>query len=345
MTSTINLDLVDTLAMTFLIVGVSLFCLGVVIDSRDLHAFVQMFVDEWTPGFVIDGLLLLVVNRIIRRNERKNVLAQVGSLSNDFALDAVRRARSERWLEDGSMQNQCLRRARLCSADLSAVDFAGVDLRFADLADACLTYANLRGADLTGTTLVDVDLRWADLRGATLRWSDLQGARLDGAIIDDADFAFASVDQDVANIVQCNKVVLGGHLQKQQVHILQKTFRDIECAGDVVVETFYNKLFKAKPQLESMFSSSKTRQQRKFLQSLKVLIMSLDEPERSIEMLEQLGLRHASYGVKEEHYELAGAVLMSTLAEFFAERFTQSVEEAWGCAFALIASVMVQYQS
>ena len=69
---------------------------------------------------------------------------------------------------------------------------------------------------------------------------------------------------------------------------------------------------------------------------------SLDEPERSIEVLEQLGERHKGYGVQAHHYELAGGVLIATLAQLFGKDFNCQVRDAWQAAFGLIAAVMVQ---
>ena len=75
MTASMKLDLVDALAMSFLLIGGTLLSIGLMVDTRALSELFQVLVDEWTPGFIIDGLLLLVVNRIIRRNERNGVLA------------------------------------------------------------------------------------------------------------------------------------------------------------------------------------------------------------------------------------------------------------------------------
>lgn len=345
MNHTINqlkLDLVDLLAVCFLIIGGLLFTVGMTIDTRALSDFFQMFVDEWTPGFVIDGLLLLTVNRIIRRNERNGVLAQIGSLSNDFALDAVRRARSEGWLCDGSLQDRELKKAKLQCADLSGADLRGVDLRFADLRGACLSHADLRRACLTGANLSDADLRWANLSSAQLRWAELQGARVEGVILDETDLAFAAVDEDFHRTTGCCQGMVGGHLCPAQIRLLQTSFADIERQGEHAINLFYDNLFEANPALRSMFSSSRQRQSRKFLQSLRLIVNSLDEPERSIEVLEQLGERHKGYGVQSHHYELAGGVLIATLAQLFGKDFGGQMREAWQAGFGLIAAVMVQ---
>ena len=342
MTASMKLDLVDLLAVSFLLIGGGLLSVGLMVDTRALSELFQVLVDEWTPGFIIDGLLLLVVNRIIRRNERNGVLAQVGSLSNDFALDAVRRARNEGWLTDGSLQHRELRKARLQGADLSGADLRGADLRFADLSDATLSHADLRGAVLTGANLGDADLRWANLTGANLRWAELRGARLDGVISTNADFTFAAVDEDFSDFTGCHQGIVGGHLRKEQICLLRKTFAEVERRGERAIDLFYDNLFEANPELRPMFSSSRQRQSRKFLQSLRLIVNSLDEPERSIAVLEQLGERHRGYGVQPAHYEVAGSVLIATLADLFGDEFTHPVRDAWQSAFGMISSVMMQ---
>ncbi len=341
MSTTIKMDSVDVFALCLLLTGAILLSLGLVIDTRTAHEFVQTLADEWTPGFVIDGLLLLVVNRIIRRNERVGVLAQVGSLSNEFALDAIRRARAEGWLVDGSLRGRDFSRARLADADLSGADLRHVSLRFANLQGACLTHADLRGVDLTGANLINCDLRWSNLEDAKIVWADLQGAQLDGAHTTNTDVRFASTDQDFHEHTNLSGSVCGGYLKPAQICLVRKSFTQIEAAGETAVALFYNNLFSAYPNLKGMFQGSADRQNRKFLQSLKLIVSALDEPEKSIHALEQLGKRHKGYGVRTEHYETVGGVLIDTLREALGPAFSREVEQAWRAAYALISNAMI----
>ena len=147
---------------------------------------------------------------------------------------------------------------------------------------------------------------------------------------------------DLADFTGCQKAIVGGHLRKEQVCLLRKTFAEVERHGERAIDLFYDNLFEANPELRPMFSSSRQRQSRKFLQSLRLIVNSLDEPERSIAVLEQLGERHRGYGVKPAHYEVAGSVLIATLADLFGDEFTRPVREAWQAAFGLISAVMMQ---
>ena len=137
-------DVVDGFALVLLAVGLGLFGWGVYAGPpASFSDLVLIHFGDWTPGLVIDAVLLLVINRVIHNHERKRVISQVGSLSNEFALDAVRRCREEGWLHTGIMAGGTFAKARLATADLSDARLTGVDLSFADLSRADLTHADL----------------------------------------------------------------------------------------------------------------------------------------------------------------------------------------------------------
>lgn len=334
-------DSIELLALCFLTVGITLYSFGLAVDVRAANEIVRVFIDEWSSGFVVDGMLLFVMNRLIKSNERKNVLAQIGSYSNDFALDALRRARQEGWLSNGTLRGRTFSKAKLHRADFSGAVLARADFRYADLSQASLTHCDLHGADLTGANLSDADLRWANLSYATLDWALLTGANLEGANLKGAQLAHATIDADCEELSGLNAPTIGKQLSAEQIDILRSTLAQVEAAQSNVIDQFYEHLFDERPELRAMFSSSQSRQSRKLLQSLKIIVDSMDTPERSIELLEQLGIRHAGYGVEAQHYELAGRVLLRTLASFFGDQFTPTIQESWRSAFSLITTVMV----
>ena len=59
-------DAVDVLAVVLLVLGVWIFFWGVYIDPPDsMNQFVLTHFGDWSPGLVIDGVLLLVLNRVL----------------------------------------------------------------------------------------------------------------------------------------------------------------------------------------------------------------------------------------------------------------------------------------
>ncbi len=78
---------------------------------------------DWTPGFIIDGVLLLIINSVIHMHERWRVISQFASLSNEFALDAMRRCRDEGWLQSGKMNDMRFTGARIGVVTLQIREF------------------------------------------------------------------------------------------------------------------------------------------------------------------------------------------------------------------------------
>jgi len=334
-----SFDTVERFAVLLLVAGMGMFIWGWSLNPpAGLIEAVTGAYSDWSPGLVVDGLLLLVINRVLRNNERSRILGQVGSLSNEFALDAVRRCQEEGWIESGAMAGRDYSKARLTLADLSGAVLSRSRFCFADLRHADLMHADLKGADLTGANLTGADLRWADLRGASLRWADLTDAEIDGALLDDVDATSACIEPH--HQTSLRGAVVGGYLSAEQQMLLRDSFEALMADGTEVVHDFYGRLFKVAPQLESLFSTDMDRQVRKFLQSLNLIVSSLVSTEKAVPMLQRLGERHRGYGVEPEHYPLVGGVLIETLDAALGEAFTPATRAAWSGAFQQIAAIM-----
>jgi len=338
----LRLDGIDRFALLLLGCGAVTFLVGLWMEPHgSFGSAIEQHYPDWAPGLVTDGILLLVVNCVLRRHERRRILSQVGSLSREFALDAVRRAREEGWLTDGSMSGLGLGRASLSEVDLSEGRLEGVDLSYSDLRGAVLAYADLRGSDLTGSHLGEADLRWTELRGARLRWADLRGAMLDGALLEGADTRFASVDARLAAATGFSRAIVGGFLDEAQVAEVRRTFDRLSTAGSAPIERFYERLFKDLPEARALLRTEPRVQARKFLQSLRVIVSALHAPQRHVTVLQRLGQRHDGYGVRPEHYPVVADTLLGVFADTLGEDFTPEARSAWERAFALITTIMI----
>lgn len=335
-------DLIDVFAIVLITVGVSLFLYGVSISPpSSMQELVRIHFGDWAPGLIIDGVLVIVINRVIYMNERRRTIGQVASLSNEFALDAVRRCRDEGWLESGAMQDGNFDGARLHSADISDARLHGTSFRFADMSGADLTHVDFSNADLTGVNFRNADMRWANLSGACLAWADLQDAHLDGVTFDGANWTHASVNEDLAENHGLSQAKIGGFLTDRQRDLIESSFKSFSQSSEAGAARFYDNLFEMAPGVRPLFPKDVSQQARKFLQSLKVIVGSLSSTDRTTRMLQRLGRRHAGYGAEPAHYPVVGKALVTTLREEVGESFTPEVENAWIAAFELISSAMM----
>lgn len=128
----------------------------------------------------------------------------------------------------------------------------------------------------------------------------------------------------------------------RQVDLIRESWTAVEPIQDVAADLFYTRLFELDPALGRLFRNTDMAQQKKILmQTLTVVVKSLDRLDQLVPAIEALGRRHAGYGVRPEHYETVGAALLWTLGQGLGEAFTPELERAWTEAYSTLASVMI----
>ena len=127
-----------------------------------------------------------------------------------------------------------------------------------------------------------------------------------------------------------------------QQTLIRETWSRVTPIADVAARLFYDRLFELDPSLRRLFSRTDMDAQRKNLvQTLAVVVKSIDNLEPLIPAVEALGRRHAGYGVKPKHYATVGGALLDTLQAGLGDAFTSDAREAWGEAYELLAGVML----
>jgi hemoglobin-like flavoprotein len=76
------------------------------------------------------------------------------------------------------------------------------------------------------------------------------------------------------------------------------------------------------------------------MQTLGVVVASVDRLDKIVPAVEALGRRHAGYGVQAAHFETVGQALLDTLGIGLGEGFTTEVRDAWATAYGILAGAM-----
>jgi hemoglobin-like flavoprotein len=125
-----------------------------------------------------------------------------------------------------------------------------------------------------------------------------------------------------------------------QKTLVQNTFAAIVPIADDAAALFYRRLFELDPSLERMFRGDMKEQRKKLMQMLTAAVKGLDRLEQLVPVVEDLGRRHAGYGVADAHYETVGAALLWTLEKGLGAAFTPDVKDAWVTVYGLLATTM-----
>ncbi len=131
-------------------------------------------------------------------------------------------------------------------------------------------------------------------------------------------------------------------MNSHQIAWIRHTFAKVEAAPDVAALAFYRNLFTLDPSLRSLFGTDILGQSKKLMEELEIIVDALGQPERLTPMLEELGARHAGYGVCDAHYEIAGCALLLTFSQTLGPGFPEEAISAWDAAWEWTSEAMMR---
>jgi len=129
-------------------------------------------------------------------------------------------------------------------------------------------------------------------------------------------------------------------MKVDQIRLVQDTFDKVRPISEEAAKLFYNRLFELDPSLKSLFKGDMKTQGKMLMQMLDYAVTGLDRLDTIIVAIQDLGKRHAGYGVKDEYYETVGEALLWTLEQGLGKDFTPDVKDAWAEAYKLLSDIM-----
>src|SRR5262245_20526792 len=125
-----------------------------------------------------------------------------------------------------------------------------------------------------------------------------------------------------------------------QKALVQTTFATIAPIADDAAVLFYQRLFEIAPELRPLFRGDMSEQRKKLMQMLTAAVKGLDRLEQLVPVVQDLGRRHAHYGVEDKDYDTVGAALLWTLEMGLGAAFTAEVKDAWATVYGVLATTM-----
>lgn len=125
-----------------------------------------------------------------------------------------------------------------------------------------------------------------------------------------------------------------------EITLVRDSFRKVAPIADQAAALFYARLFELDPSLRPLFNGDMAEQGRKLMQMLGLAVGGLNELHNLLPIVRHLGLRHAGYGVRDEHYETVGEALLWTLGRGLGPAFTEETQAAWARAYWTLAETM-----
>lgn len=126
----------------------------------------------------------------------------------------------------------------------------------------------------------------------------------------------------------------------QQIALVRSSFAEVSPIADSAAKLFYSRLFELDPSLRPLFRNSLDAQGSKLMNMIAGAICLLDQPEKLMPVVRNLGRRHTAYGVEDQHYETVGTAVLWTLEKGLGAAFTPEVENAWIAVYGALADNM-----
>jgi len=129
-------------------------------------------------------------------------------------------------------------------------------------------------------------------------------------------------------------------LTSRQITRLRRSFAQVQKKAGIAALMFYRHLFTLDPSLRKLFHSDIEIQGRKLMDALAFVMKSLEKPDELEPILEAMGRRHTTYGVRDEHYDIVIRAFILALEESLGGRFDTESACAWRLALENVAAVM-----
>lgn len=129
-------------------------------------------------------------------------------------------------------------------------------------------------------------------------------------------------------------------MNKETIQLVQNSWQKVIAIGPQAAALFYQNLFEADPALKPLFKGDLQAQGKKLIEMISIAVNKLADLDALIPVLQNLGKRHAAYGVQDAHYDTVGAALLKTLGQGLGNEFTGEVKAAWTSVYQVMADVM-----
>jgi hemoglobin-like flavoprotein len=126
----------------------------------------------------------------------------------------------------------------------------------------------------------------------------------------------------------------------EQITLVKESFAKVKPIAPQAASLFYGRLFEIAPEVRPLFKGDIEEQGRKLMQVIATAVGALDRLGDIVPVVQDLGRRHAGYGVSEAAYDKVAEALLWTLGQGLGAAFTPAVKEAWTATYTILADTM-----
>ena len=130
-------------------------------------------------------------------------------------------------------------------------------------------------------------------------------------------------------------------LSDTQKRLVRDSFESVLDYETSVVVLVYGRLFELAPEARGLFKIDIHDQAKKLVETLRTTIDALDQFEKFVPTLEELGRKHATHGVQPYQYDKLRSALLWAFGQALGLEFDRETRAAWDQLLIAISAVML----
>lgn len=137
-------------------------------------------------------------------------------------------------------------------------------------------------------------------------------------------------------------------VSQQTIDIVKQTVPVLVEHGETLTRHFYQRMFTHDPQVKAFFNQAHQHsgtQQRALAGAICAYAQHIDNPAALAGAVELIAQKHASLGIKAEHYPIVGKHLLASIREVLGEAATDEIINAWAEAYGVLADIFIQREA
>lgn len=129
-------------------------------------------------------------------------------------------------------------------------------------------------------------------------------------------------------------------MTKDDITLVQESWRTIEPVKYIAAELFYVKLFEIDPKLQLMYGDDLRRCTRKFTELMDATVRGLDRADMLMPAIRELGIRHPTFGESDAHHGTVATALLWALEKGLRKEFTPQIKSAWIKTYGVLSQTI-----
>ncbi|MED5509309.1 MAG: NO-inducible flavohemoprotein [Pseudomonadota bacterium] len=129
---------------------------------------------------------------------------------------------------------------------------------------------------------------------------------------------------------------------------IKATVPVLQAHGEQLTRLFYQRMFENNPEVKPFFNQAHQQagsQQKALAGAICAYAENIDNPTALAAAVELIAQKHASLGIKPEHYPIVGQNLLAAIKELLGDAATDDIISAWAEAYQVLADIFIEREA